>query len=55
MPCLICGNPKTVRSHLVPRSLALEVRGKDKTLSLLSRTPGNRMFPVSTNGTDLRL
>lgn len=40
MPCLICGNPKTVRSHLVPRSLAHEVRGKDKTLSLLSRTPG---------------
>lgn len=40
MPCLICGNLETVRSHLIPRSLAREVRGKNKSLSLLSRTPG---------------
>lgn len=40
MPCVICGDPKTVRSHLVPRSLAREVKGNDKSLSHVSRIPG---------------
>lgn len=27
MPCFVCGNPKTVRSHLMPRAFHHDVRG----------------------------
>ncbi len=27
--CLVCGNPKTVKSHLMPRSLMLDMKGDD--------------------------
>lgn len=32
--CAVCGNPETVRSHIVPRSIALDVRGGDIRLEV---------------------
>jgi hypothetical protein len=29
MPCLVCGNPTTVKSHLTPRAFTLDIRGAD--------------------------
>lgn len=29
MPCLICGDPKTVKSHLTPRAFVHDIRGND--------------------------
>jgi hypothetical protein len=29
MACLVCGNPKTVKSHLTPRAFTLDIRGDD--------------------------
>lgn len=30
MPCLVCGDPATVKSHLTPRAFTHDVRGSDK-------------------------
>jgi hypothetical protein len=37
MPCVICGHQKTVRSHLIPRALAFEIRGQETNLTILER------------------
>lgn len=37
MPCVICGGPKTVRSHLIPRALAFTIRGTEPNLTVLER------------------
>ncbi|KQZ05878.1 hypothetical protein ASD21_17985 [Caulobacter sp. Root1455] len=29
-PCVICGDPKTVRSHLIPAAVGRAIRGEDK-------------------------
>ena len=34
--CAICGNPKTVASHVIPRALSHEIRADGKDLTILS-------------------
>jgi hypothetical protein len=30
MPCLVCGDPRTVKSHLTPKAFTLDIRGVEK-------------------------
>ena len=40
MPCKVCGKAETVRSHIFPKTLGLEMRGAHGGVSLVSRVPG---------------
>ncbi len=37
MPCKICSHPETVNSHVIPKALALDVRGSDKHAIVASK------------------
>lgn len=47
MSCKICGASKTVRSHLIPRSFAHEIRADCKDLTILSRGAARPEFSQS--------
>lgn len=46
--CKVCGNPVTVRAHIVPRAIALDVKGNDTAL-LVGESERKRNWP-SQNG-----
>ena len=47
MSCAICGDPETVRSHLIPRAFAHEIRDGDSDLTILESNAARPQFSQS--------
>lgn len=54
MPCIVCGNPQTVRSHILPKALARDLRrGHSHTIVGSSRHDGIKKLPGGVFSDDL--
>lgn len=49
MPCLICGDPKTIKAHLVPQAFAVEVKVGPGEKQVIAH-PGQERFSTNNTG-----